>query len=273
MELIDFLYSDHERVASFLAQINGLGSLIQNEEKSSKAKSDSKKGELKAGFLSGGAGQNIDYQKEVRLNYDPLWSNSRKFIDFIRESGAENKKNSDVGDLVILNGKLLCYDLSALTAMMNSDAMIDFIAAGIEDRDEFHGRSKKAIEEIKKNEASVIRSLLKELPLGLGFVFVTDAAHYWFSVKRDCLSLRDLDVPLKFPAHISGEWNVIGIVDAKSNDHINGLEKVMKMEIDGLLPAMPLNMLQLVGVISGMFGRPYTACGLSPLIVFREVLV
>lgn len=268
--LLDFLYADHERVASFLAQLYGSGTPKETEEAATKAKKLGRRGNLKLGPVEGAVEGERDWSREVRSTYDPLWSNSRKLIDHIQEESTSDTLLT-LGQIRILSGCLLAYDLSSLRNIMNSDAMEDFIAGGIEDDQSWVNRSTKAKSAEKKKQASVIREFLKGLPLGIGFVLVTKVAHFWFSVKREFLSLYDLDVPLKFPTHISGPWNVLGVVDAMPNDHVEGIEPVLARNIDGLIPPMVLHMMQLTGATVGMFGRPLQAYGLSPLVVFRRV--
>jgi hypothetical protein len=272
--LLDFLYADHERVASFLAQIQHAGVLRGAEETAGRGEKSTKEGGLNLGPLHGGLSGEQDWNREVRLTYDPLWSNSRKLIEHI-ENNATTDGTSFVGlgQLRILSGQLLAYDLSSLTSLMNSEAMDDFIAGGISDQPHMEGRSPKAKSDLKKREASVIRSFLATLNLGVGFVLVTEEQHFWFSVKREFLSLHSMDIPLKYPAHISGNWRVLGLIDAMPNDHIEGLQPVLAKGIDGLMPNMVVQMMQLIGVIVGLFGRPLPAYGLSPLVVYRQVSI
>jgi hypothetical protein len=268
--LIDFLYADHERVASFLAQIHGEGNLRETNETGKANRKVGARGELKLGLVAGGAGSDRELSKEVKFTYDPLWINSRKLIDYIDEHSAPSTSPS-LGQLCSVSGTLIAYDLSMLTGMMNSPEMEGYIASGIEDTAPVPKAKERLRKLEKKREASVLREFIRGLPLGIGFVLVSDNRHYWFSVKRKYLSLYNLDVPLKFPTHISGIWNVIGVVDAVAGDHVLGLQSVISREIDGLMPAMVLNMMQLTGAITGMFGRPLQAHGLSPLAVFRTV--
>lgn len=85
--LLDFLYADHERVASFLAQIQGEGSLKESYQAGTTQKKGQRHGDLKLGLFEAGLAEERDWGKEVRLTYDPLWANSRKLIDHIEEHG------------------------------------------------------------------------------------------------------------------------------------------------------------------------------------------
>lgn len=269
--MYDFLYSDHERVASFLSQLNSSGALSSVEQSGGKAKSNTKKGGLNFGPVQAGLAQELEWNREVRQTYDPLWQNSLRLIEAVESEAGEPGNSINLGQIRIFSGTLLAYDLSALTSLMQSDAMDDFIASGLREDEGQDNRSAKVKKASKRQEAEVIRAYLKEMPLGMGFVLVSSHAHFWFSVKREFLSLYTLDVPLKFPTHISGQWNVLGVVDALPEDHVEGIRPVLDREIDGLLPAMVLHMLQLSGASTGMFGRPVPAHGLSPLSVYREV--
>lgn len=107
--MYDFLYADHERVASFLAQRSGIGALVGNEEVASKAKSSGKKAGLNLGAISGSAEGGLNWSKDIRLAYDPLWMNSTKLIELVKEeSEAENSAHHDYGQLLTVSGKLMC---------------------------------------------------------------------------------------------------------------------------------------------------------------------
>ncbi|HKT86376.1 MAG TPA: hypothetical protein VJQ77_09850 [Novosphingobium sp.] len=269
--LCDFLYSDHERVASFLAQLNGIGVLKSNEQTSSKSKNEGSKGSAKLPFADFGISSDRDWSKEIRHQFDPLWINSKTLIEHVSDQQGFCSDDLSLGKLTILSGTLLAYDLSSLTAMLQADAMTEFIAAGATDNTGFENRSKKAAEQIKKNQAEIVRHFLKGLPLGIGFILITEIGHFWFGVKKEYLSLYDLDIPLKFPAHVSGTWNVLGVIDALPHDHVDALTPIIEKSIDGLIPGMVAHMLQLIGVTVGLFGRPITAHGLSPLVIYREL--
>ncbi len=74
--LLDFLYADHERVAPFLSQINAFGAPQSSEETGAKSRKSGKEAGLNLGPFSGKIGDETDWSKEVRLTYDPLWTNS-----------------------------------------------------------------------------------------------------------------------------------------------------------------------------------------------------
>jgi hypothetical protein len=272
--LFDFLYSDHVRVASFLAQLTGSGALKESERSGTKSKTTRRTGGLSLGPIKGGLEGQRDWHQEAREIYDPLWSNSRLLIDEIKERDDGVRVGPPlIGQLRIFSGSLLCFDYSLVTGVLSAEAVEDLIAAGVENDDSQHKKHTAQFRQEKKRLASVIRGFLQSMPLGIGFVLVTPECHFWFNVKREYLTLQDLDIPLKFPVHISGNWEVLGIVDALPNDHVEGIQHVIDRSIDGLLPPMAVHFFQLIGTITGQFGRPVQAWGLNPLSVFRDISI
>ncbi|MBS0502192.1 MAG: hypothetical protein JSS55_00010 [Proteobacteria bacterium] len=272
--LLDFLYADHERVASFLAQLLGSGSPTESERTGSKGKTSTRKAGLSLGPISAGLEGERDVSLEVRETYDPLWSNSRRLIETVSGQGsAFTGIKPDVEQIRIFSGNLLCFDYSLISRVMSAQAVDNLIAAGVSDNDVPTKKPNAAQRQEKKHLASVIREFITSLPLGIGFVMVADDYHFWFNVKRKYLSLQDLDIPLKFPVHISGKWNVLGVVDALPHDHVEGIQPVLDKNIDGLVSPMVLHFIQVTGFMTAQFGRPIAAWGLSPLIVYREVAV
>lgn len=268
-QLCDFLYSDHERVASFLAQMSQEGVLTQSEQSTSTAQGQSKKFGSDLKLIHGSAESDTHDSQQLREVYDPLWKNSLRLIKFVEKNA--HSTDLDIGKIRIFRGKLLAYNLETFKGILDAQAMDEFIAGGIKDDPDHASRSSKVKREHKFKEAQVIRSYMASLPLGIGFVLVTEEAHFWFGVKKGFLSLNELDIPLKFPLHISGSWNVLGVIDAKANDAVVGVQDVLSRNIEGLLPLMPYKMMELIGATTGMFGRPLQAYRLSPLVIYRTV--
>ncbi len=271
-ELYDFLYTDPERIASLLIQLSEDGAPKEASSTATRDRGKTKTGGIDAFGIKGELGSSGSSSYEVRQTYDPLWQNSQKLIQEVKavEKGYSTNK-TDIGQIRDFSGKLLAYDQSTIPALMQTPSIENFIAGGIKDSDGMEKRSKAVKDKIKKDEAAVIREYLKSLPLGVGFVLVTENEHFWFSVNKEYLYLYDLDIPLKFPTHVSGIWNVVGVVDAKPNDHVSGMQDVIDKKVDGLLPPMVLHTMQLTSTITGMFGRPIQAYGLSPLIIYRNI--
>lgn len=131
LPLLDFLYADHERVASLLSQLNKTGTPKEVSEVATRKRSSNKRGGLKLGVVSYEQGGAHDAQYEARQIYDPLWNSSIELIGLIKErEGARDSTFPKIGELRLLSGTLMAFDISYLPALMEADSMSHFIARG-----------------------------------------------------------------------------------------------------------------------------------------------
>lgn len=268
--MFDFLYADHERVASFLAQRSGIGALVGNEETASKSRSSDKKGALNLGAVSGSASGGNNWSKDIRLAYDPLWMNSAKLVELVEsESGEVGSAKPSYGQLLTISGSLMCMDQALFSNLLKSPSIIDQMAGGLADSDS--PRSSKVQAKERKDLAAIIREFINSLPLGVVFTLFDGKNAYWFNVKREYLQLQALDIPLKFPVQIGGTWHVTGVIDALPQDYgafsdqigLYGEKRVFSQTFSVIT--------EIVTPLVAMFGRPADTYGLSPVTIHREV--
>lgn len=267
--MLDFLYSDHERVAALMAQIEGVGAQVGFGRTYQKAKQSGKSLDIDIPFVSGGFSSGNNLNKELRQEYDPLWANSKKLVEIIDEKSADQSLDFQYGDLVSVGGRLLCLDQGFINEIMKSEAIISKIAEGIDI--ENTQRSPKGLRQEKSEMAKLIRDFVQSLPLGMVFILLTDSDAFWFNVKREYLQIQDLDIPLKFPVSIGGEWRVTGIVDALPQDHASGLSIVPGLGEKLIFPQALTLITQFIIPLITLFGRPADAYGLSPITIHREI--
>jgi len=268
--MLDFLYADHERVASFLAQNSGVGALVGSEETASKTKASEKGGGLNLGPISGSAKGGSNWSKDVRRAYDPLWMNSAKLVQLVQDKGGKSTRNSpSYGQLLTISGKLLCMDQALFSYLLKSPSIVDQIAGGM--NDETSSRSAKAQAKERKDLAEVMREFVNSLPLGVVFTLFDGENAYWFNVKREYLQLQTLDIPLKFPVQIGGTWHVTGVVDAMPQDYAEFLGEISSYVDKSVFSQAFTILTQLVTPLVSLFGRPSDAYGLSPVTIHREV--
>lgn len=264
--VLDFLYADHEKVASILSQIDEHAAPRTTAVRGQRS-NDGKAvvGAKVFGFggdLSSGRGT----QYEVRQEYDPLWVNSRRLVKQLESSS--NSEPAHIGQLRIIEGHLIAFDQSVLSKVMSASSMLEFIAAGMLGPDSVK-RSQKIINE-KKKEAEVVKTYISTLGLSISFIMVSQLGGFWFNINKEYLYLHELDVPLKFPVVVSGRWKAAGIVDAMPNDQfeLGHIDSTCKGEH---IPVIMSNLGELIGATSLSFGRRSDSYGLKPLAIFREV--
>ncbi|MGB3754707.1 MAG: hypothetical protein WA954_12535 [Parerythrobacter sp.] len=268
--LFDFLYSDHERVAALISQIEGVGNLIGYERVSGKQMEDSHavSGSLKV--LSSGKSTSSNLNRQLRQDYDPLWTNSKKLIKLINTSDDELPVDDyKYGKILTVSGKVLCMDQAIFNNILKSPSIINQIASGM-DSDKTN-RSSKSKQKNKTEIAGIIREFIQSIPLGIIFILFTDNNAFWFNVKREFLQLQSLDIPLKFPVQIGGTWHVTGIIDALPQDYAELADDVTKLGEKRVLPGAFETITSLITPRIALFGRPGDAYGLSPLTIHREI--
>jgi len=271
--LLDFLYSDHERVASFVSQLSGIGFLKGYERQSDKDKNKAKEGSLKVGGVGGSASLDTSWHRGIRETYDPLWETSVELVQHVEKQQALKVPKIEVGQLVCLSGELFALDLAFVRELMNADSMAEFIARGSQDNTENSTHQKK--KHVNKNSeeyknAQVIIEYMKSIPLDIQFMMHASNSSFSFNIKREYLNLHQSDIPLKFPFQISGHWSIIGVIDAAPQDHIAGV--IAKGDVvESMYPALAQPFIQLIGTSGVMFGRNMNAFGLSPLAIYRRV--
>lgn len=266
----DFLYSDHERVAALVSQIEGVGALVgyQSTHQKDKSKGSSVKGAVP--LISAQADRSTNYHKQLRQEYDPLWRNSSTLIDTVasRQSDA-GLGTFEYGKLLTVSGELLCVDQALFNNLLKSPAIIDQIASGIDQ--DVSERSSKVKQKERRELADIIREFVQSLPLGVVFFLFTKETVFWFNVKREYLQLQSLDIPLKFPVQIGGTWHVTGIVDAVPADYGNFTDKIDTFGNKRVLNQGFTIIGQIIAPLVGLFGRPADTFGLSPITIHREI--
>lgn len=271
--IFDFLYSDHERVASLLSQIEGMGDLKSTHQVSAKSTSSEKKGSVGVPLLKGELTNDTGYNKELRQEYDPLWINSKILINKIEKSQrAKSDNNYSYGDLRVISGKLICMDQSIFNALLSSPSIVGQLSQGMTS-DENSNRSSKVKHQEKKDLAAIVREFLQALPLGVVFTLLAENEVFWFNVKREFLQLQTLDIPLKFPFQIGGTWHVAGIIDALPGDYAPD-EKDYSIYGDKLILSQGFTIItEMIVPLLQLFGRPAGVHGLNPVSIFRQVSI
>jgi hypothetical protein len=273
MSIVDFLYADHERVASFLSQIGDSSGYLkevssensQSQAEANKASFGAKLFGINAGFETG---ETANVTQDARMVYDPLWTNSLKLIATVEARASQfDEKTPEVGQLRQLSGGIRVFDIGYLPSVVKAPAMTGYISKGQPSEDD---PSSENIGD-ENNGAEIIQYYIGSLPFGIQFLFDDGNYHYWFSLKRQYLSLYDLDIPLKFPQKIPGNWKAIGIIDAAPNDDSMDDIDELPDSIRQHIPPFMRELSMLPENTNDRFGRQDCTFGLSPLMIYREL--
>jgi hypothetical protein len=115
------------------------------------------------------------------------------------------------------------------------------------------------------NALKPILEVLKILPHGLQARLLTkDQKRIWCGLHDGSLVGSASDLMLKHGSTISGEWNMLGVLDAEPDSDANDQSAVPQDEVAFFLTS-------LAPFARTALGRPATAYGMTPLVIFREV--
>jgi hypothetical protein len=90
----------------------------------------------------------------------------------------------------------------------------------------------------------------------------------WYPLNDDFLVGSIGDLILKHSTNVSGEWHIIGVVDAVPDEFV-------PLSMEAFL-AMPIQSLEqfvegLARVSRTILGRPSAAYGVTPIVIFRQI--
>ncbi|MBX9824777.1 MAG: hypothetical protein K2Y27_07250 [Xanthobacteraceae bacterium] len=295
--VFDFLYHDHRRIASFLAQFETYGVLQQVKALEYTSESDTTKTGLTTNFSAGvartGTTQDVTTGSEERdsaeRTYDPLWTNARTFLNYLAERNliVDDPKQARIGQFVLVSGTLAAFDMGLLKEAWKLPALKEVAirnaneqAAASNTATLSSRAARKAAKYEQKNKSisdtEFGLEMMKIMPHTIqAAIKAADDVSVWSSLREDSLVIPGSELLLKHGVAIAGTWQMLGILDALPDPP--GDVATQSVMLDHLLASMSLGMMagQVVGSLAPMarmlIGRPATAYGMTPLMIFRGV--
>jgi hypothetical protein len=265
----DFLYYDSARIASFLGQfepdgvlqtrkrVAGLGKVSQNKV------AHSLKGGVPTILEGGGNYENFEserYDKGAEQTYDTMWVNAISFLNYAEGRGMISTEPSEaaLGAFVLLKGRLSISDMNLFKAMIENTVLKKSLVASLA------GGAPAGPRQVKQqsnSEFEIAFALIPILPNLVQAKIESSKSKFWCALNPDKLSLSTGDLMLKHGADISGQWSMLGVLDAfpngaSSDGDPQGLTEILGRFTNSLRP---------------LLGRPEDAYGVTPLLIFREV--
>lgn len=296
--VFDFLYNDSRRVGSYLAQLdeNGLLTEIRRGDQSSKRG--------KRGFTVGmqvmGTGGSVERAPEEAGSesservYDPFWANARELLDALDDHGMIQRDLSaaPIGGVVLLSGQMRVIDLSLVKALWELPGIRKMVMRGAQpkssDGQPALNRQDRRAQEAKQRSAPAGKTSMEEsmelmlemlpvLPHTLSVIVGGTNGVSWATLREEHLIGTGSDLILKHGVVIPGEWQMLGILDARPDQGGQGdveANNAINFADPDRLGAHSL-VGQLAGVMSPIFrillGRPGTHFGITPVMIFRQV--
>lgn len=275
----DFFYHDSQRIASFLSQFDPQGHLKNtSQSKSVKGSEQSLYGAGSRGGIPGfatlkGDGQKSESQstdENMTRYYDPFWANALAFLDYLVQHNLlhENLQKAPIGSFFLATGPVKIFNTDLLQkAYQNPHIQNETIKKATGSLDPYTGEPRS--EEEVRFELEFHSHIEPQTHM-----FLQDDQRnvIWCSLKSDHMLSSYSDLLVKYGSGISGDWSLIGIKDAYSeNKEYHSLSDTS--EIDKIIESRTFlhDSDELSYRLHKHIGRPDLCIGVSPIIIFRSV--
>jgi hypothetical protein len=283
----DFLYHDSRRIASLLAQFDPNGHLTQlsygrsaNRGKESASHLDASGGLPGLAKVDSKNSETVKsaHQEELLRVYDPTWANARLLLDLLDERKLINRDPSTArfGQIVLCSGKLSFLDLRTLQAawgMKSVQAMIRGGAEPAQSSGNRRDRRKAAAQGLSQKSTApdpteFMLDYIPSMPHTLQ-VNLMGKERVWCTLDLQGISTEPSHLILKHGASIPGDWSILGILDAKPDADSGSAEDTAEsFDADEIVANVTKMMAPLIRTF---MGRPESAYGVTPLLLFRQV--
>jgi len=291
--VFDFLYHDHRRIASFLAQFETYGVLQQVKALEAVSTSESQRNALSTGLniAVGKAGTEKDVttgsqeSDSAERTYDPLWTNARTFLNYLHERNmiVRDLTQARIGQFVLVTGSLAAFDLGVLKEAWKLPGIKDVVMRGAAQQQAAdqppprssaeRKRAKYARPELPEGTEAGFE-LMKLLPHTVQAAIGGEGWRVWSTLREDSLVISGSELLLKHGVGIAGQWSMLGVLDAMPTvDETQATQYFL----DQILASTTLGgalgqvIVSLAPAARQILGRPADAHGATPLLIFREV--
>lgn len=286
--VLDFLYHDAPRVASFLAQFGTYGVPQQSKTGEFAKRSSATKTGGSAGIdvpIVAKGQASVEYtvtddtQQSAETTWDPLWANARKLLDFLEERDLIQRDiwKARVGQFVLAKGALIFLDLAMLKQAWEKPSIKKQVMSGVPSGGKARQEALKKIGVPPDFEFQFLFDLLSIMPHSLQATVLSDQGGVWCCLSEQHLVGLASDLLLKHGAFIPGEWSILGALDATMDpQRVPSPGEPATRSLDDLVADLVPTVVgklaaQMAPVARNMMGRPRDTFGVTPILIFREV--
>jgi len=205
--------------------------------------------------------------------YDPLWTNALTLLDFLHERNLLKRDlgRAGIGQFILTGGSLSIVDLSIMKSIFSNSllkrTLLNQAASATTTGNRAERRAKPDHQAQKpSSELEVGMELLSSYPMTVQSTIKTaNGETVWCTLKSECMVVSSGDLLLQHGLKLVGEWNLVGILDAKPDEPSVGL--LDQSGFNPMLAALGF----LAPVVRQVMGRPNETFGITPLMIFRSV--
>ncbi|MDE1492578.1 DUF6414 family protein [Xenorhabdus bovienii] len=284
--LYDFLYLDKERVYSTIAQLNNSGVLKTLKQTNGEKNSDTSEldvtGEASVMLLKakGKAKKRLteELNESLEFTHDTTWTLPLQLLDLLSEKDyiTQGTCDSRLGSLSILQGRIKVFDVTTLKQSL--PLFIQFMS--LQETSSSPILPPKVRNKNKKNQNiddieigpgitfGSVDKFLSMVPDSLQIDFYENTGNEsWMTLDKNNLTINASDLSMKYGSNISGEWYVLGIVDALPDCITDdfGIENHKEEN------AIKVGLFHMIDELKNFLGRSPSRYGITPLIIFRKI--
>lgn len=237
-------------------------------------------------------------RESLERTYDPLWTNARALLDMLDERGmiCDGLQSARIGHFVKVSGLLAVTDLTLWKGLWSLPALKEVISenAAAEQKAshqlalaQLPNRGERRRAQATKPSFVPKSPMEHQIEAGLALVgmlphtiqarLASGEGTAWCSLRDDGLVVSASDLTLKHGITVAGKWTMVGVLDAlpeldAAGNPTNAV--IEEVTSSAALTASPFSdlMQQLTPAIRGLLGRPPQAYGITPLVIFRNVV-
>lgn len=244
----DFLYVDRVRVSALYSQLFPEGTLTSIRTTAQKSFTDDQNIGTDIKVLKAEA-RSIDFGSEgIEHSFDTSWSIPVEVLAELSNRGrvGSDLKNPKLGNVVLQEAFLRIIDYSTMKDLW--EPAITIMGGG--------ERNAPGMKEFL--------ALMKHLPNTMHAHFLASEELLWASLNPQYLTVPNADIVLKYGGHVSGSWKVLFMVDAFPDDGREPTSWAAGEATEAILRA--------IHALRSQIGRPNGWFGITPLLIFREIL-
>jgi hypothetical protein len=267
----DFLYVDAPRIHVLLSQF-GQDGVLTELTRATDASSETGGGfDVKIAKLDAKESEKTGLTRR----FDPQWLTPLNFLDAARDIIVRDISSARIGQIVLASGAITITDFAMLRLLWDIPAVQNMIASGMNSTS-FQALLPPKAGKSSENQATKalmyqvkqILEIIKVIPHAtIAMMKDTGGNEIWGAIKNEQLTVSSSTLMLNHGSSIHGKWNVVGILDAlpESKDPSSDLS----------VPDTSVSMISIMQgfgpIARSLLGRPETAYGVTPLMIFREI--
>lgn len=284
--LYDFIYVDHPRVALYLSQLSQHGKL-KGVTRSTRTVDRDKSGYGVQGYVEFGAESSAE--KSLESQFDPHWKLPLILLDQLDVHGYIQRQISaaTLGEIVLVKGDLSIVDLTMVKEFWSQPAIKRLFLKLAEKDPNLASQNKEYLKGSGFGIGDVVLQLLQLLPHTIQAVLSGESGRTWFTLRPEGMVIPQADIILKHGLVVPGVWHALGILDARP-DAENALQtnsspipssvaEMAKGIAEGATSPTLTGLAQMFSSIAPMakkmMGRPTDAYGITPVALFRAVVL